>query len=358
MTARATAIAVSLGTGVGACNLAWGIGDLTYDGTGASTAAGTTTGAAGSGGAPPGELCLNGTDDDHDGFIDCSDAEDCGADYECVPPPGIEGQFVLLAPAAGACPYATSTTAIRACTACSCTMTPGECSLLVVAADNQECINPTTLATGTTCASSGSDGVWVRVTASVTTEPSCTVDASSAAPADWLMCGLSTSGTCANGQACVPRAHGGPRCVQVAGDGLCPLDYPTSLVVFSSQAALTCTCGCQSSPSACADVRLSVWSDEVTCSGPADQVVTTASGCTGPLSIGSMLAGDLYSEVSCAATATSNASETGVKLCCPAPPRERRDDTRSPPKLLCSSVLFDSLTERLTGKCLWERGAP
>ena len=66
---------------------------------GGEGAGGGASGGGGAGGAPAGEQCLNGLDDDDDGFIDCEDPE-CES-VTCVEiPPGWLGP-IMLSPTCG-----------------------------------------------------------------------------------------------------------------------------------------------------------------------------------------------------------------------------------------------------------------
>lgn len=308
-----------------------GGGSTSSSGNGGATSSTGQGGGGGQGGQGGGvvEDCLDGTDDDGDGAIDCADS-DCNAGYACVPsvPVGWSGFVALFEGAPGAepaCPDAFPslspyqgnnmlTTPPHTCSECTCGAPMGQtCDLPdLIQIQNVPCggSNPLTepLAVPANWAGScygpsgwpgGAQCNGSSCNASATA-PKPTVTGGSCAAqggtpdlpaAAWSLagkaCGDAPVGAgCGMGKVCQPKAEAPfftGLCVFKGGDNSCPAGSPFSQNhlfyedLTDTRACSTCTCGAPTG-STC-DATITIYGDQAvnTCT----TAVTTfpAGGC-------------------------------------------------------------------------------
>ncbi len=239
---------------------AGGAGGEAIGGTGGSGANGGTGGGAtgGGGAAPGGELCLNGTDDDDDGLIDCADPE-CDAVGCADLPAGWLGPVVLSGDGDCAGDFANellelieSVNADPASCTCACGAPSGACEDWVLRA------YATPSCGGPSDAEQMAVGVCDGINAIVASEDayrlesdnnapggSCPASVSaSVPPADPItqrVCGAQAmAGGCSAG-VCAPE----PLCIYQAADSTCPTGFTKVLTGFETLTdTRSCTSGC------------------------------------------------------------------------------------------------------------------
>jgi hypothetical protein len=264
------------------------------------------------------ENCLNGTDDDRDGLVDCADP-DCGSGYTCASVPvGWQGPVVLwtgTVNTAPACPTSYPSQVFLAhnalsvpsynCPSCTCTPMNAACGLITLSFDITSNCSAQAAWTGyvspkATCQpeyETLKSAMWnpnslpmgsVQLAQPLPASGSCTpspVDATIPAPtwgADAQACGgASIAGAgCAIGQ-CLPKPsspYGSSVCVFRSGVSSCPSSYPKPsgqngqfYADFTDQRSCTqCSCGGVS----CGQLGLSTSFDNTknTCAAPSVNV--------------------------------------------------------------------------------------
>jgi hypothetical protein len=301
-----------------------------HDGEGPESAAGTdattdvptdaATDAAPDHGASA-ENCLNGTDDDGDGLIDCQDPA-CQAAYACVdaPPAGWQGYYYLRQTAYAdatpppACGDGSAPTRLdegpinssAVCAACTCGPTQGAaCGPPVINCwlGHDKCngggqYDATSELARSGCVASAATGgttsCEVVAGPSVTSDGTCVPSTMSITrPDPWTthddVCPVVTAGGGCGAQVCAPRPQYpyATLCVRHAGDVDCPTGWATLRhVVYATTAdGRDCTpCACTPSPASCIGGSYQVDGCTATCNGHCPGVsnpapIAPGSGC-------------------------------------------------------------------------------
>jgi hypothetical protein len=302
------------------CNAIWSLGDLSYGPGGSGGTTSTAHGAGGMGGTGGGaaEQCLDEVDNDGDGLTDCEDALGCAAGYECVP--AVTGAaYTLLVQPADDCPPGTEPSTVYACTGCQCIVTSTACHTTLQSFDVAGC--PSALHTYDAAAGgcqSGSDAaLWVTLTATMQTPPTCAAQAAHAPPGQWQACTLAHAGFCPNGQACVPRAVGPLGTCAVVGDtDVCPSELPLSLLTYAD-AGLQCNCSCTPGAAQCGAASVTIWNSSPDCSAGSTTQIGAGATCQSAGVIGSLEFNVATATMSCPASAQDVPAGPSTKLCCP-----------------------------------------
>ncbi len=249
-------------------------------GTGGAPSGGTSgSGAADagtvSGGSAGQENCLDGKDNDGNGFADCSDPACSSAGYSCQvsPPPGWQGYFRTAGDVYAttspppACPDGSqpvkylSNPAPATCTPCSCGALSGGCDpARVDCAQNTNCAGATDWSSNfQICSQAGHPAALSCKLEAATPSAGTTCPASGGELAvkstfeRWLYaCGGANQagGGCVSGQSCAAPATTGPYsgtvCISKVGKQTCPAGWNTRLVGYASgtdtRGCSACTC--------------------------------------------------------------------------------------------------------------------
>lgn len=264
-------------------------------GGGGGTSGGSSGGSAGSGatgGGPDGgfagsENCLDGKDNDSNGFVDCGDPACASAGYTCQPgpPKGWQGYFRTAGDAFDTtasppvCPDGNPPIKYRAepapstCTPCTCGALTGACApARIDCAENTDCSG----ATDWTAKFQSCSQIGYPSSLSCRLEPASPSGSGTCPPSGgelsvkepwgrWLyVCGgpNTAGGGCVPDQACAAPgagAYSGSVCIRKAGEQKCPAGWGTRLLGYTGG---TDTRGC--SACSCKPVASSF-----TCSGGA-----------------------------------------------------------------------------------------
>ena len=316
MLRRADGMLVALLAVASGCNSIWGLGDLSYGPGGSGGTTSTAHGAGGTGGS--GEQCLDGVDNDGDGLTDCGDALDCAAGYECVPAvPG--AQYAYLVQPSDDCPAGTEPSTVYACTGCQCIVTSTACQATLQAFDTASCpsaLNTYDAAVGG-CQSGSGAALWVTLTITMQTPPTCATQAAQAPPGQWKACTLAHAGLCPDGKACVPRAVGPLGACAVVGDAdVCPSDLPQPFRTYAD-AGPQCNCSCTPGAAQCGATSVTVWSSSPDCSAGSTTQIGTGAVCQSAGVIGSLEFNVETATMSCPVSVQEVPAGPSTKLCCP-----------------------------------------
>jgi hypothetical protein len=214
------------------------------DGSGGGSSASSAGGglavsqvASSSTGTPTAEDCLNRSDDDGDGMVDCED-DDC-ADYVCLD--GVPGAIAYVLVDQDSCPPTTSTRELRSCVGCACSGTMGTCGVSATSYDGVNCTGDTDTTTATGCWDSDNIQIGFRGSTAILTPGLCAETAAMAAAQDPGAC-VVDAGLCA-AQICVHQELAEGLCALIDTDTPCPIGMVTTDLYESDGA--TCDCSCQ-----------------------------------------------------------------------------------------------------------------
>ena len=293
-----------------------GTGGLPAGGGGSSTTTAGGGGALGGGGAAPGpEDCLNGVDDNGDGLIDCDDPDCVAAGYLCLPVAAGALSYVALGTPGPSCLSPATATDFASCQGCSCTATPGTCTVAFRAWYAVGCGGPNDgVSAGCTNQSGNIDQLYWTATVGPAGGQSCSPQAEQMAASQTPTCGLALPGNCGAGAVCVPPSFAAAqRCVLMPAASSCPAEYPVAQ--GAGVGGTSCTCTCQEGGVQCAPPDI-VGYDGWNCTGnPSSTSIGAPCTYSGqPLSVS--VPGSVPAPVDCAASGVvSDPSSPGV-LCC------------------------------------------
>ena len=284
------------------CGLVAGIGDSYHAADGSDGGAARDAGR-GEGAAPSAEDCLNGVDDDGNGFVDCQDSQCVSGGFTCVdaPPQGWDGVAVTrrdpsdttVAPGCGdggaAKVYLEGLGATpTACTPCGCGKEDGgACYAAFSCYSDGTCGGapkaPTPIAIGPTCtAEQGLGGAnSCKVTGTFADGGACPPDGGTlAAPVPWAhradVCATGVVGGkgCPGTQVCVNRGANRPQiaCLRARTGLACPAGWSATVDLYPKDGG-TDTRGC--APCTCAAPT------GASCNGAATVTVNSDTDCTG-----------------------------------------------------------------------------
>ncbi len=230
---------------------------------------------------PPPEDCLDGIDDDNDGYLDCLDPKCIAAGYTCVdaPPQGWDGVTVNRhAPTDTVTPAACGDAAVAVvyfeglaaapttCTACACTAADGgACRATVTCHGDTTCGGgakpPTPLQLGPACSpqTTVAGANSCKVAGTSPEGGSCAADGGAlAVPVPWTyrddLCAAARGGGgkgCTGTQVCVNRGTRAPQiaCLRARADLVCPAGWPATVSLYPKSGVVdqrgcgACTCG-------------------------------------------------------------------------------------------------------------------
>lgn len=296
------------------CNEIFGIGDPVLEMPDGGHEAGSSGGSGGGGhDAGPVEDCLNGIDDDGDGFVDCEDPK-CQVDYGCAvdPEAGWTGlvyvQEITYNPNGAPpspCPdgklpgiyYAGPSQA--ECSSCSCMLSGATCTAPKIEVNhltNCSTVEGSMQATNTACVvwnvSDVGAGMDITAPPNVVSKGTCTANGGALInPDPWgqevRVCAVQAGKGCSAGKSCVKKAPAGFQdqvCISQAGAAACPAGWTDqSLQVYSggTDGRACSTCTCDNSTVTCTGGKYTV-NATADCSiapGTTPIVVDQASGC-------------------------------------------------------------------------------
>lgn len=284
--------------------------------TGSGGATTTSTGNPTAGGETPGvENCLNGVDDDGDGFADCADS-DCNAGYICVPSAPSADAYVTPTTDPGSCPPDAPAKTTSQCGACSCLAQAGTCALggQLHTGNTLSCAGTSTVSfTAPRACNNGPSGdrsINVSISAP-NNDGSCQPASLTTTAQTVSICAASAAGSCSDAnQICVPATN--DACVLVMAQS-CPAAYPVERSVLFGESAASCDCSCAKSGETCSPTVEVSGSDG--CPN-ATSIALNPSGCTSLGSIQSWRVPPQPSTVACEPSATPPGNPSRFRLCC------------------------------------------
>lgn len=245
-------------------------------GGGGETGSSSSSSSNGTGGST--EDCLNSSDDDNNGHIDCQDPA-CSVDYECVPipPAGWDGVGYLSGLTAADCPAAmdigldlheqSELSAPPASCSCTCSGAGSvQCTVQLTCWDSQGCIgNAQPMEAAATCMPYPFFGGNFSCSAGppIVQPGTCTVGDIdvNVPPVSWpstkSLCLAEQGGFCDAANVCVPRkpANASGPCIARAGQHACPAGYAQKSVYYDGTFSDNRGCGacsCSSTPTGAA----------------------------------------------------------------------------------------------------------
>lgn len=289
-------------------------------GSGAAGAGGTAgqggSGAdGGTGGGAPSEDCLNGTDDDDDGAVDCDDS-DCGG-YACVPPAAGALGYLTLVASPGDCPAPGAPQTLSTCDSCTCSIEPGTCNASFTVWNYGGCQNTAHPVTAGSCVGQSDPIIELSLQASTTPvgDGDCKPESDQIPASTATACSVTSPGTCAGANLCLPPWFESARICAMLPDGSpCPADYPDarSMVIDGSQ----CGCTCQAGSAGCAPAEIQASFADTQCNG-ALSPVTVGPSCTDVGVVYSFLApATVPGTLDCTAAGAMLDGSSTVTLCC------------------------------------------